>query len=101
MFISICRSLFVSRFVPYNWILPLSSQRIFTENKDGIIFIDEFHQLASSEERIQALKLMVPYLTNPDFARTVVIGAGYKHPTLQMLAGRFTSPCMFHRRISF
>ena len=67
-------------------------QRIFTDNKDGIIFIDEIHQLASSEEKKQALKLMVPYLTNPDFARTVVIGAGYKRQTLKMLTDESIDP---------
>ena len=79
-------------------------KRIFQENRDGVIFIDEFHQLASSEDRKKALKQMVPYLTSTDYEDTVVIGAGYKRETLAMIRDKDIDPGLdsrFQTRFEF
>ena len=79
-------------------------KRIFQENRDGVIFIDEFHQLASSEDRKKALKQMVPYLTSTDYEDIVVIGAGYKRETLAMIRDKDIDPGLdsrFQTRFEF
>ena len=79
-------------------------ESIFKEYKDGIIFIDEFHRMAEGD-RPKALQWMVPQLTSPEYARTVVIGAGYETETIKMirnedidpgLDGRFENRIVFH-----
>ena len=67
-------------------------ETIFNENKDGIIFIDEFHRMAEDQERQKALKWMVPQLTSPEFARTVIIGAGYTEEITKMLTNQDIDP---------
>jgi SpoVK/Ycf46/Vps4 family AAA+-type ATPase len=58
---------------------------LFKNNKNGVIFIDEFHQLSDSTEGKDCLKAMVQYLADPDYAGTVFIGAGYEQQTRAML----------------
>ncbi len=52
-------------------------KKLFMDSKDGVIFIDEFHQLKDTTEGKEAFRAMIPFLTNPEYARTVFIGAGY------------------------
>jgi Holliday junction resolvasome RuvABC ATP-dependent DNA helicase subunit len=52
-------------------------KELFENNKGGVIFIDEMHQLKDSAEGRAAYKAMIPYLGHPDHKDTVFIGAGY------------------------
>lgn len=60
-------------------------KKLFEDNKDGVIFIDEFHQLADTNEGKRAFRAMIPYLANPAYARTVFIGAGYHDELLDLI----------------
>lgn len=53
-------------------------KKLFEENKGGVIFLDEMHQLKDSPEGRLAFRAMIPYLGHPEYADTVFIGAGYK-----------------------
>jgi DNA replication protein DnaC len=65
---------------------------LFKSNKDGVIFIDEFHQLRDSSEGKDCLKAMVQYLADPDYAGTIFIGAGYEQQTRAMLKDTSIDP---------
>jgi SpoVK/Ycf46/Vps4 family AAA+-type ATPase len=52
-------------------------RKLFEANKDGVIFIDEIHQLQDTEAGKRAFKAMIPYLGDAEFKRTAFIGAGY------------------------
>ncbi len=52
-------------------------KKLFEDNKDGVIFIDEFHQLKDTDEGKRAFRAMIPYLADKEYQRTVFIGAGY------------------------
>gem|GEM_PF-4468090 len=60
-------------------------KKLFEESKDGVLFIDEFHQLKDTPEGKRAFRAMIPYLTNPEYARTVFIGAGYHDELLELI----------------
>ncbi len=60
-------------------------KELFERNKDGVIFIDEFHQLADTPEGRRAFRAMIPYLAEPEYRRTVFIGAGYAEELGTML----------------
>lgn len=60
-------------------------KKLFEQNRDGVIFIDEFHQLKNTEEGKRAFRAMIPYLANPEYARTVFIGAGYPDELLELI----------------
>jgi SpoVK/Ycf46/Vps4 family AAA+-type ATPase len=53
-------------------------KRLFEQNKGGVIFLDEMHQLKDTQEGRLAFRAMIPYLGHPEYADTVFIGAGYK-----------------------
>jgi SpoVK/Ycf46/Vps4 family AAA+-type ATPase len=65
-------------------------KKLFEDNKDGVIFIDEFHQLKDTPEGKRAFRAMIPYLTSATYARTVFIGAGYDDEVLELI--RETDP---------
>jgi SpoVK/Ycf46/Vps4 family AAA+-type ATPase len=52
-------------------------KKLFESNRDGVIFVDEFHQLKDTAEGKRALRAMIPYLADPAYKRTAFIGAGY------------------------
>lgn len=60
-------------------------KRLFEENKGGVIFFDEFHQLKDTEAGRRAFKAMIPYLGNAAFKDTVFIGAGYDEELKEMI----------------
>lgn len=60
-------------------------KRLFEENKGGVIFIDEMHQLKDTQEGRLAFRAMIPYLGHPEYADTVFIGAGYKGEMLDLI----------------
>ena len=53
-------------------------KKLFEENKGGVIFVDEMHQLKDTAEGKRAFRAMIPYLGSQDYTDTVFIGAGYK-----------------------
>jgi SpoVK/Ycf46/Vps4 family AAA+-type ATPase len=50
---------------------------LFEQNKGGVIFLDEMHQLQDTAEGKRAFRAMIPYLADPAYQDTVFIGAGY------------------------
>jgi SpoVK/Ycf46/Vps4 family AAA+-type ATPase len=52
---------------------------LFRKNRDGVIFIDEFHQLAdpNTEGGKAILNALIPLLTDKEYEDTIFIGAGY------------------------
>ena len=60
-------------------------QALFTKYNGGVMFIDEFHQLADDEEKKKIAKSMVGYLEQPFYRNTVVIGAGYPKEITNLL----------------
>ncbi len=54
-------------------------KKLFENNRDGVIFVDEMHQLKDTNEGKRAFRAMIPYLADPEYKRTVFIGAGYTH----------------------
>jgi hypothetical protein len=59
--------------------------QIWRDNKDGIIFVDEFHQFDTSDERKRVLAGMVAPLAMSEYAGTVFIAAGYTRRTELLL----------------
>lgn len=51
---------------------------LFENNRGGLIFIDEMHQLKDTAEGIRAYRALIPYMTDPSYADTVFVGAGYR-----------------------
>ncbi len=73
-------------------------KKLFDDNKGGVIFLDEMHQLNNTPEGRAAFLAMIPYLGNERFADTVFIGAGYDDEMMELIRevdkggeGRFTS----------
>ncbi|MBX7114459.1 MAG: AAA family ATPase [Myxococcaceae bacterium] len=60
-------------------------KRLWEENKDGAIFLDEMHQLADDEPGRLVLRALIPKLTDLQYKRTVFIGAGYTEELLNAL----------------
>lgn len=56
-----------------------AAKKKFEEGKNGIIFIDEAHQLDpnNSSDGKRIIDLLIPILTNPEYAKTVFVFAGY------------------------
>ena len=50
---------------------------LFEQNRGGVIFLDEMHQLQDTAEGKRAFRAMIPYLADAAYADTVFIGAGY------------------------
>ncbi len=53
--------------------------------KGGVLFIDEAYQLAEQEQGVQIIHQIVQTLTQPTFADTLVIMAGYREPMNRLL----------------
>ena len=62
-----------------------SIKRLFEENKGGVIFVDELHQLADTPEGKRAFRAMIPYLASSEYADTVFIGAGYSDELTELI----------------
>jgi replication-associated recombination protein RarA len=52
-------------------------KKLFEDNKGGVIFIDEMHQLKDTQEGQRAYRALIPYMTASEYKDTVFIGAGY------------------------
>lgn len=65
-----------------------AAKKKLEEGKNGVIFIDEAHQLDpnSNPDGKKIVDLLVPMLTNPEYARTVFVFAGYPRKMDQMLS---------------
>ncbi|WP_373653832.1 AAA family ATPase [Schlesneria sp. DSM 10557] len=53
--------------------------------KGGVLFIDEAYQLAEQDQGVQIIHQIVQTLTQPTFADTLVIMAGYRDPINRLL----------------
>jgi len=53
--------------------------------KGGVLFIDEAYQLAEQDQGVQIIHQIVQTLTQPTFADTLVIMAGYRDPMNRLL----------------
>ncbi len=60
-------------------------KRLFEDNKGGVIFFDEFHQLKETEAGKRAFRAMIPYLGSAAYKDTVFIGAGYDDEVKEMI----------------
>jgi SpoVK/Ycf46/Vps4 family AAA+-type ATPase len=64
---------------------PTSVKKLFEDNKDGVIFIDELHQLKDTAEGKNTFRAMIPYLADVEYKRTAFIGAGYSDELGELL----------------
>lgn len=60
-------------------------KKMWEDNINGAIFLDELHQLADTENGRLVLRAMIPYLTDKRFSRTAFFGAGYLDEILAAL----------------